>query len=88
MHTKSRERECCRCGDGDGQPLRRHARCQRQQEDREQRRDFERDRAACTDKKKKTFDEDCMKRRGWVAVTAPKAEEKPTTPQGPAYRPR
>ena len=30
--------------------------------------DFERDRAACTDKKRKTFDEDCMKQRGWAAL--------------------
>ena len=30
--------------------------------------DFERDRAACTDKKTKTLDEDCMKDRGWVAL--------------------
>jgi len=30
--------------------------------------DFERDRAACTDKKLKTLDEACMKDRGWVAL--------------------
>jgi hypothetical protein len=30
--------------------------------------DFERDRAACTEKKSKTLDEDCMKDRGWVAL--------------------
>lgn len=30
--------------------------------------DFERDSAACTDKKTKTLDEDCMKQRGWVAL--------------------
>jgi hypothetical protein len=30
--------------------------------------DFERDRTACTDKKSKTLDEDCMKDRGWVAL--------------------
>jgi PBP1b-binding outer membrane lipoprotein LpoB len=30
--------------------------------------DFDRDRAACTDKKTKTLDEDCMKDRGWVAL--------------------
>jgi PBP1b-binding outer membrane lipoprotein LpoB len=30
--------------------------------------DFERDSAACTDKKVKTLDEDCMKDRGWVAL--------------------
>jgi PBP1b-binding outer membrane lipoprotein LpoB len=29
--------------------------------------DFERDRVACTDKKK-MLDEDCMKQRGWVAL--------------------
>jgi hypothetical protein len=29
--------------------------------------DFERDRVACTDKKK-VLDEDCMKQRGWVAL--------------------
>ena len=29
--------------------------------------DFERDRLACTDKKK-TLDEDCMKQRGWTAL--------------------
>jgi hypothetical protein len=29
--------------------------------------DFERDRLACTDKKKK-LDEDCMKQRGWAAL--------------------
>lgn len=31
--------------------------------------DFERDRAACTDKKK-VLDEECMKQRGWVALGA------------------
>ena len=31
--------------------------------------DFERDRAACTDKKK-ILDEDCMKQRGWTALGA------------------
>jgi hypothetical protein len=30
--------------------------------------DFERDRVACTDKKKKVLDEDCMKQRGWAAL--------------------
>lgn len=30
--------------------------------------DFERDRAACTDKKTKVLDDDCMKQRGWVAL--------------------
>ena len=29
--------------------------------------DFERDRAACTDKKK-LLDEDCMKQRGWASL--------------------
>jgi hypothetical protein len=32
--------------------------------------DFERDRAACTDKKKKALDEDCMKQRGWASLGA------------------
>ena len=48
--------------------------------------EFRRDYTECS--KGGKLDEDCMKRRGWVAVTAPKAEEKPSTPQGPAYRPR
>ena len=30
--------------------------------------DFERDSTACTDKKTKILDEDCMKERGWVAL--------------------
>lgn len=30
--------------------------------------DFERDRVACTDKKTKILDEDCLKGRGWVAL--------------------
>lgn len=30
--------------------------------------DFERDRVACTETKKKVFDEDCMKQRGWAAL--------------------
>jgi len=30
--------------------------------------DFERDRVACTDKKKKILDEACMKLRGWAAL--------------------
>ena len=30
--------------------------------------DFERDRLACTEKKKKVLDEDCMKERGWAAL--------------------
>ena len=30
--------------------------------------DFERDRVACTDKKKKVLDEGCMQQRGWVAL--------------------
>ena len=29
--------------------------------------DFDRDRTACTDKKK-VLDEDCMKQRGWIAL--------------------
>ncbi|OGK95650.1 MAG: hypothetical protein A3E31_07490 [Candidatus Rokubacteria bacterium RIFCSPHIGHO2_12_FULL_73_22] len=48
--------------------------------------EFRRDYAECS--KGGKLDEDCMKRRGWVAVTPPKTEEKPTEPQGPAYRPR
>lgn len=48
--------------------------------------DFERDRLACTDKKTKTLDEDCMKERGWVALggdigPAVKAPD-PTTSKG------
>ena len=31
--------------------------------------DFDRDRAACTDKKK-VLDEECMKQRGWAALGA------------------
>ena len=31
--------------------------------------DFERDRVACTEKKKKVLDEDCMKQRGWAALS-------------------
>jgi len=30
--------------------------------------DFDRDRAACTDKKTKLLDEGCMKERGWAAL--------------------
>ena len=30
--------------------------------------DFQRDSAACTDKKTKTLDEACMTERGWVAL--------------------
>ena len=48
--------------------------------------EFRRDYTECS--KGGKLDEDCMKRRGWVAVTPPKTEEKPTEPQGPAYRPR
>lgn len=32
--------------------------------------DFERDRLACTEQKKKVLDEDCMKQRGWAALGA------------------
>ena len=32
--------------------------------------DFERDRVACTEKKKKMLDEECMKQRGWTALGA------------------
>ena len=37
--------------------------------------EFRRDYAECSRDGK--LDEECMKRRGWVAVTAPKQEEKP-----------
>ena len=37
--------------------------------------EFRRDYAECTRGGK--LDEECMKRRGWVAVTAPKQEDKP-----------
>jgi len=47
--------------------------------------EFRRDYAECS--KGGALDEDCMRRHGWVAVTA-KPEEKPPEPQGPAYRPR
>ena len=30
--------------------------------------DFERDRVACTETKKKILDEECMKQRGWVSL--------------------
>ena len=30
--------------------------------------DFERDRVACTETKKKVLDEDCMKQRGWASL--------------------
>ena len=30
--------------------------------------DFERDRLACTDKKKKVLDEGCIKQRGWASL--------------------
>jgi hypothetical protein len=30
--------------------------------------DFERDRAACTDKKTKVLGEECMQQRGWAAL--------------------
>jgi hypothetical protein len=50
--------------------------------------DFERDRVACTDKKKKVLDEDCMKQRGWAALGADivppiKASDPTTSPSGP-----
>jgi PBP1b-binding outer membrane lipoprotein LpoB len=50
--------------------------------------DFERDRATCTDTKKKVLDEDCMKQRGWVALGAdigsPVKPPDPTkSPSGP-----
>lgn len=37
--------------------------------------EFRRDYAECS--KGGKLDEDCMKRRGWVAVTTPKQEDKP-----------
>ena len=37
--------------------------------------EFRRDYAECS--KGSNLDEECMKRRGWVAVTAPKQEDKP-----------
>jgi len=37
--------------------------------------EFRRDYAECS--KGGKLDEECMKRRGWVAVTAPKQEDKP-----------
>jgi hypothetical protein len=40
--------------------------------------EFRRDFQECTVKGK--LDEDCMKARGWVAVTAPKAEQKKEDP--------
>lgn len=43
--------------------------------------DFERDRLACTDKKKKVFDEDCMKQRGWATLGVDfRPTEKPPDP--------
>jgi hypothetical protein len=48
--------------------------------------DFARDSAACTDKKLKTLDEDCMKDRGWVAlggdIGPPIKGPDPTTSKG------
>jgi hypothetical protein len=52
--------------------------------------DFERDRLACTDKKKKSLDEDCMKQRGWAslggdigpAIKAPEASKTPGSAKG------
>jgi hypothetical protein len=52
--------------------------------------DFERDRVACTDKKKKLLDEDCMKQRGWAAlggdigpsIKAPDPSKAPSGPKG------
>ena len=42
--------------------------------------DFERDRLACTDKKK-VLDEDCMKQRGWAALGVdPTPSVKPPDP--------
>jgi hypothetical protein len=43
--------------------------------------DFERDRLACTEKKKKVFDEDCMKQRGWATLGVdPTPSVKPPDP--------
>jgi len=46
--------------------------------------DFERDRLACTDKKK-VLDPDCMKQRGWAALGADigPAVKAPESPKGP-----
>lgn len=50
--------------------------------------EFRRDLNECT--KKGKLDEECMKARGWVAVTPPKAETKPADPltQPPSGRRR
>ena len=40
--------------------------------------DFERDRTACTEKKKKVLDEECMKQRGWATLGGD---------IGPSYKP-
>jgi hypothetical protein len=49
--------------------------------------EFRRDYAECSRGGK--LDEECMKRRGWVAVTAPKGEDKPFgEPQGRGAGPR
>jgi len=48
--------------------------------------EFRRDYAECS--KGGQLDEDCMKRRGWVTVTRPKVEEKPSEPEDPRYRSR
>ena len=52
--------------------------------------DFERDRLACTDKKKKALDEDCMKQHGWAAlggdigpaIKPPDPSKAPSGPKG------
>lgn len=48
--------------------------------------EFRRDYAACS--KGDTLDDECMKKRGWVAVSAPKTGEKPVfgDPQGRGAR--
>jgi hypothetical protein len=49
--------------------------------------EFRRDYAACS--KSGKLDEECMKRRGWVTVTAPKQADKPSSdPYGRAVGPR
>ena len=40
--------------------------------------DFDRDRAACTEKKKKVLDEACMRQRGWATLGGD---------IGPSYKP-
>ena len=47
--------------------------------------DFNRDSAACTDKKTKVLDEECMKQRGWLALGAdigPAVKAPSTPPKG------